>query len=854
VRQSVAAISRLFLANAATFVRAVTIVAAEFGAAAKLRRVQPTQNRYDERRATLWLERLPYRLFVAAFDARTPAAPMAFLNFSLLAGGLLMALPILLHLVMRQRPKQLVFPALRFIQQRREANRRQMQLRHWILLTLRCGAILLAALALARPSVASGLVGSWVALSLLGVALLVALVVAIVSVVTKRSLTVQISSGAVTLILLGIVLWMLAKVWGGGGTGIGDQEAPLAAVVVVDTSPRMQYRHENRTRLEQAQEIGGWLLEQFPAGSEVAICDSKPGGGVFAIDRAAAAKSLERLRVTGSPRPLIDVVAASLELAKKNPRLRKEVYVFTDLTQGAWQTGEAAHLKKLLAENEQILLYLIDVGVEQPRNAALGKVVLSSEVIPAKAQVTLETTVAATSASDERQVDLFIEESDPTLPVIRDNKPIFPASVRRGSQTLRLSPAGQQVRFTVQLDDPGTYQGQVRLVGEDGLALDDVRHFTLEVQPSLKILVVTGDGVSADLFVGMLKNNPQTRFDCDVISQAELSKADFAEYRAVCLLDPLSATAEVWETLVSYVERGGGVALFLGHHAQPAEAFQEGAVAKLLGGKLTVQTRAAGGLYLDPRSFDHPITAAYRALDTSVPWDRFPIFFHWNLTELADDTRVIIPYGNGMPALVESRLGRGRSLVLTTPVTDPLRPLGRKPWNELLTGDDAWPGFVLVNEMLLYLTGSSEARLNYLTGETAVLRNDPVTQPERYQLFTPHDLPQDVLARDGRVTIRFTDNPGAYRLRGQLGGGPIVRGFAVNLAADVGDLTRWPADKLSDLLGKDRYHLAKNKEEINRAVGADRIGSEFYPLLMLLLVVALAGEQVLANRFYRKDE
>jgi hypothetical protein len=43
----------------------------------------------------------------------------------------------------------------------------------------------------------------------------------------------------------------------------------------------------------------------------------------------------------------------------------------------------------------------------------------------------------------------------------------------------------------------------------------------------------------------------------------------------------------------------------------------------------------------------------------------------------------------------------------------------------LLTGEDAWPGFVLVNEMLLYLTGSSEARLNYTTGETAVLRNDP---------------------------------------------------------------------------------------------------------------------------------
>ncbi len=800
--------------------------------------------------------RCAHALFPDRSDARTPVEPMAFLNFSLLAGSLLMVLPILLHLVMRQRPKQLVFPALRFIQQRREANRRQMQLRHWILLTLRCGAILLAALALARPSVASGLVGSWIAISLLGIAMLVALVVTIVALVTKRSLSVLIGSSALALILLGIVLWMLAKVWSGGGTGIGDQEAPLAAVVVVDTSPRMQYRHGNRSRLEQAQEIGAWLLEQFPAGSEVAICDSKPSSGVFAVDRAAAAKSLERLRVTGSPRPLIDVIAASIELAKQHPRPRKEVYVFSDLTRAAWESGEAAHLKKLLAENEQILLYIIDVGVEKPRNAALGKVQMSSEVVPAKAQVTLETTVAATGLTEARQVDLFIEKFDPTLPVIRDGKPILPEKIPRGRQTLQLSKENQQIRFTVQLDDAATYQGQIRLVGEDGLALDDVRYFTIEVQPSLKILVVTGDGVSADLFVRMLKDNPQTRFDCDVITQAELPKADFSEYRAVCLLDPLPNTADVWEKLVSYVERGGGVALFLGHHSQPAEAFQEGAAAKLLGGKLTVQTRSTGGLYLDPRSFDHPITAAYRALDTSVPWDRFPIFFHWNLTELAEDTRVIIPYGNGMPALAESRLGRGRSLVLTTPVTDPLRPIGRKPWNELLTGDDAWPGFVLVNEMMLYLTGSSEARLNYLTGETAALRNDSATQPERYQLFTPLDEPQDVLARDGRVTVRFTDNPGAYRLRGQLGNksGPIVRGFAVNLAADVGDLTRLPDDKLSSLLGKERFHLAKDKEEINRAVGADRIGSEFYPLLMLLLVVALAGEQVLANRFYRKDE
>src|SRR5205085_4385540 len=92
---------------------------------------------------------------------------MAFVNLSLLAGGVCMAIPVVLHLIMRQRPKQFIFPALRFIQERRLANQRRLQLRHWLLLGLRCGAIGLLALALARPSVASGIASSWVAVGLL---------------------------------------------------------------------------------------------------------------------------------------------------------------------------------------------------------------------------------------------------------------------------------------------------------------------------------------------------------------------------------------------------------------------------------------------------------------------------------------------------------------------------------------------------------------------------------------------------------------------------------------------------------------------------------------------------------------
>ena len=71
-----------------------------------------------------------------------------------------MAVPVILHLTMRQRPKFAVFPALRFVQATLAQNQRRLQLRQWALLALRCLAIAAAAVALARPLLPPGAAGS----------------------------------------------------------------------------------------------------------------------------------------------------------------------------------------------------------------------------------------------------------------------------------------------------------------------------------------------------------------------------------------------------------------------------------------------------------------------------------------------------------------------------------------------------------------------------------------------------------------------------------------------------------------------------------------------------------------------
>src|SRR6266566_490196 len=78
---------------------------------------------------------------------------MTFVHPLLLGGLLLVGIPVLIHLIMRQKPKHLLFPAVRFLLQRQQSNRRRLQLRHLILLALRMLLIAAICLALARPRV-----------------------------------------------------------------------------------------------------------------------------------------------------------------------------------------------------------------------------------------------------------------------------------------------------------------------------------------------------------------------------------------------------------------------------------------------------------------------------------------------------------------------------------------------------------------------------------------------------------------------------------------------------------------------------------------------------------------------------
>src|SRR5271170_1377124 len=77
------------------------------------------------------------------------------MHIILLTGAVLAGVPILLHLIMRQEPKKLPFPAFRFLKMKRRINQRKMRLRHLLLLLLRMFLIALIAFALFQPRLLS---------------------------------------------------------------------------------------------------------------------------------------------------------------------------------------------------------------------------------------------------------------------------------------------------------------------------------------------------------------------------------------------------------------------------------------------------------------------------------------------------------------------------------------------------------------------------------------------------------------------------------------------------------------------------------------------------------------------------
>jgi len=712
---------------------------------------------------------------------------LSFLSPLLLWGTALAVAPVILHLIMRRKPVPYAFPALRFLQQRAIANRRRLRVQHLLLLLLRIAAVVLLALALARPVLR-------------------------------------------------------------GAGWIPEAEGPVAAAFVFDTAPRMGLREGNQTRLERAAAMAKVLFGKLPSGSQVAVFDTSGTPAAFSLAVAAEAR-VDRLSTASPVLSLPGVMAAARRLLEGSDLQRREIYVFTDCSQGAWSESAAQGSDRLTAEESVTTLYC-DVSAKAPRNCAIESLDLSGERIASGTSLAVTARISRVGPEITRQAAVEVVGDDGRF-VRRAAKAVSPGDVRP-----------DMARFDIGGLEPGIHQGRVILDGSDDLPADDVASFTVEVGSPARVIIGaakpaarTARLMTEALAPVALRKAGTARFTPEPVAIDGLDAADWQTAAGIVLLDPPPLSERDADALANWVSEGHGLVVWLGPAARSGDAFNSAASRRLFGGDLVRVWRSADARnYLAPASLDHPALAAFRRVGDAIPWQDFPVYRHWEF--VPDESpeapnlpvaSVVAAYGNGMPAIVEHRVGHGRVMVVTTPVgfssSDP------DAWNVLATGFEPWPFLILANELLLHAIDTAADR-NVVAGQPVVLPLGRRDLPTAI-VHTPEgeDFPVAIDRTRGTATITSTLEPGNYTVRAGGADGGVADGFSVTFDPQATDFRRLTPEQLAGVLGPG-HRLARTDEELVRDVNLERVGSELFGWVIVLAALAMAADWAIANRFY----
>ncbi|MBY0460021.1 MAG: BatA domain-containing protein [Gemmataceae bacterium] len=790
------------------------------------------------------------------------------MNAILIAGAALVGLPILLHLIMKQEPKRLSFPAYRFLKQKLKTNQRKLRLRHFILLALRMLIIALFCLTLYQPAIKSD------------------------------DLNIR-----------------------------GEQ--PIATVVVIDSSPSMGYIANGKTRLDEAVQRARELLAELPDKSPVVILDTSDLTGQWLLDAAAARRRLDDIK---EPRGGNQTISNAIEVAYQRlanaekdtespEQLQKLVAVFTDRTVASWDAGRTEDLKKLRDTIDPKPVHVVfDFGADQPTNVSILAVEMRPQIVAANLKAVARVTVSATGPASETLDATVIVRPAGALKTERTmSKPV---AVRNGST--------QDVTFEFSNLKPGLNQWEFALGAADNLPFDDTRFLTFKVGASRRILTITDDPKGAlywraahvwkDDFDCLLATPDQIKAD-DRGAWLETrdpkkpndppARDDLRDFEVVCLVavnNPAQGPAgerSLWDKLRPFAQGGGKLIVVPGRDGWTDPAAYGDGAADLLPGKLVkvIDTKRldpppppqtassweqprdgkAGVTWVfDDKALKHPLLKPIEEWRQQKS-ERLSVLSNprrtWKFWEVAPNpgSTVVAYYRDAdapearHPAVLERAVldpkdnnkPKGKVVLLTTRMDLTTDQADRDDWHDYWERLESVWFVAFPNLLVKYLAGdAADANFNFPTGVTATVPL-PRSKLERDSVVAfqgPGLSPDDAIIRPGekqtelRIGPPRTNNGGNFKLSVTQKEAEIWRdGYSLNVPPEESNLQKVPAEEVEDVVGAGRVvPVAKNvplRDLLTVTVGGQ---VDLFPWLLIAVLLALVLEGFLANRFYRK--
>ncbi|MCA8998872.1 MAG: BatA domain-containing protein [Planctomycetaceae bacterium] len=809
---------------------------------------------------------------------------MTFLNSALLWGLGLAAIPIMLHLLMRQKPKKLVFPALKLLQQRKKQSVRRLRMRHFWLMLIRVLALAFIVFAIARPSLppANYALTGWetgtlFVVCLLGVMGYFAAVHRMRQHKTTRFQFEQKKSTARNWATVGTLIALLLLVgWPYQRRVFAeikdpapstDLNLPVAGIMVFDNSLSMSYLQEGKTALDQARRIAKAHLQSLPNGSRIAVAETSNDHPIlFQSTILSAQTRIDSLEISPVSLPLDDRLRDALrahdedrdrtigDQSDVDEKLRKDryirrVYLFTDLTRAAWRRGGNSLLKSDLEKAKGVNVYVLDAGREQPENLSVMDLELSRQRIPTGGDLIVTSVTRAQGMDVENQtLELVVQQDDG-------------AFTKMGQTTVTLDndlPSRNEFPVLSGLTDRWIH-GQARLVTTDPLSFDNSRHFTVEVKEAPPVLVIGPDRKTAREWMYALAplegvNESQNKFHPEFESIATIPDLTLSDYPAITLINCPSLSDDDWFALGKYVENGGGLIVILGGMELQPPAYNRAQAQVFLPAEVDVYRSESDWRFsIDDRN--HPLFWKFRQLENYGSFailENDVVVNRFRVVHPAEGANVLATFSDvdRSPAIIERAHGKGRVLMLATG-TD-LPDNYRMRWTNLASPTvSSWLFIAFVEQATEYVSRFTDERHIFTAGDTIPVYLE-AEDTERTFLLKQPELKQSrqvIPANEDKILIEGLTDLGSYELY-DPNSKQTVAAFSINADTTESDLTKLTKEDLNDLLGEDRYQIARNLEELKDDINAADIGQEIYPMLLMLVVVLFCGEHLVANRFY----
>jgi hypothetical protein len=715
---------------------------------------------------------------------------MTFLNLILLGGAAAVVIPIVIHLLNKNRYRTVPWGAMHLLDMTLKVSQRRLRLEQLLLLLLRCLVLAALAFCMARP------------------------------VLTGASLLV--------------------------GT------AKTSLIILLDNSYSMDHRAAGAANFDQARDLAAKVVGELGRGSDVTVFQMAAGGAPLhdtpVTDLSRVAKELRALE---SGFGKADVVA-SLEKAAgataKTPQSYREIIVISDFQRVSWPEKEGAARWRITSQLHKMnlppQLTLFHVGAEGRENVSVESLDFSQTVLGVRQPVTIRASVRnfgeralpdlrvffrvdgveraasqiALAAGEQNQV-LFTHTFDTpgshVVEVVTDADPL------KADNTYAASiPVWDHVPTLVVNGDPSPEP----LRGETDylqIALQPFQQEKAQLSDLITSTLVTPDALDEKALAGQR-----------VLVLANVSRLSDASLRAV----------------KDFVRDGGGLLLFPGDRVNTAWYNQELAAFGLMPTPFLALAGSRDGKTAPTRivtqHFSHPALEFFNdARNGNLADGQLQQWFR--LREPPPNDTLLNAFArldSGDPFLVEKKFGEGRVILCAAPCDADGNNLPMRPFY-----------LPLMQRLVTYLASTVFPPRNLEPGQPAVAFLPTDSVKKKAVITDPLGEKHEVtlIAKGSRGVFEFakTQRPGLYVLAAPDG---TTTHFVVNTNREESDLRQLPESERAAAAKAMGAELVGSVEEYKALDRRRRFGRELWQPVLWAVLGALFGEILLQQFLARR--